>query len=441
MELVSIPRRNRTRIGGNGNDYNEPFLNEEPSSGDVFVDEFDLRDESGFIAQRRGRHRRRPLQFPQNTFRSSAHPIVKVSNYRPPSLPHHNAIVDGHIVASGSKMNNNLSSMTLQQFNAPSPSTTSDRYHQQQPRQVRSHSGAFSDVSISKNPAIDLGGGFLSTGCLCCQCVRTQEVAITENFGRFEEVVYQPGFYCMAWPFANISGRLSLRIQQLDVVCETKTKDNVFIDIQVSVQFRVIPDRVFDAYYRLTDPKVQIRTCVYDVIRSAVPRLTLDEAFSSTFHVAESVLNRLQPMMRLFGFEIVDSLVTNISPDSVVKASMNEINASKKIKEAMPHKAEAQKIVAIKRAEGAAQHSFLSGVGTARQRSALTSGMKESMSDWMNEQEISSKEVFDILLVSQYLDMLGAIGSSHLVLRHIPDKVLDICDNARTQTVIPDLLS
>mmetsp|Transcript_14481 Transcript_14481/g.20182 ORF Transcript_14481/g.20182 Transcript_14481/m.20182 type:complete len:147 (+) Transcript_14481:262-702(+) len=146
-------------------------------------------------------------------------------------------------------------------------------------------------------------------------------------------------------------------------------------------------------------------------------------------------------MMRLFGFEIVDSLVTSISPDSVVKASMNEVNASKRIKEAMPHKAEAQKIIAIKKAEGAAQQSFLLGVGTARQRSAISSGMKESMSDWMGEQENSSKEIFDILLISQYLDMLGAIGSNNLVLRHTPDEVLDICDNVQTQPGMLDLLS
>jgi len=435
MELVSIPRRDAARPRGNRNAYDEPFLGEEAlSSQDVFVDEFDLHGESGFPAQRRGRHRRKTFRFPRKKSMRSDQIMIGVSKYNPPRLPGDDMpIDDGLFVYSGSNMNQNISSVAKQQLNDPYSGGKLGGFQQQQHTSVQFYN--------NKNPAIDLGGGFLSRGFLCCQCVRTQEVAITENFGRFEEVLYQPGFYCVAWPLANISGRLSLRIQQLDVVCETKTKDNVFIHIKVSVQYRVISDRVFEAYYRLTDPKVQIRTCVYDVIRSAVPRLTLDETFSSTSHVAESVLNRLQPTMRLFGYEIVDSLVTNISPDAVVKASMNEVNASKRTKEAMPHKAEAHKISTIKTAEAAAEGSYLSGVGTARQRNAISKGMKETMSNWIHEENISSKEVFDVLLITQYLDMLGAVGSSQLMLRHSPGEVFDIRDNLETQSAIPDLLS
>jgi regulator of protease activity HflC (stomatin/prohibitin superfamily) len=189
------------------------------------------------------------------------------------------------------------------------------------------------------------------------------------------------------WPFVNIVGKLSLRIQQLDVYCETKTKDNVFVQVAVAVQYRVIAEGAYDAYYRLTDPKGQIQSYVFDVVRSTVPKMELDEAFSSKDEIADSVLQQLNDVMKEYGYEIRNTLVTDLSPDSKVKASMNEINASRRLKEAASHKAEADKVKQVKMAEGEAEARYLSGLGVARQRKAIVSGLQASVSEFSEEVE------------------------------------------------------
>ena len=162
--------------------------------------------------------------------------------------------------------------------------------------------------------------------CFCIACVRTQEVAIVEDLGQFKRLL-DPGFHFLMWPLQSIVGTLSLRIQQLDVLCETKTKDNVFVQVAVAVQYRVLIDSAYDAYYRLTDPRQQIQSYVFDVVRSTVPKLELDQAFASKDEIATAVLGQLRDVMREYGYEIKNTLVTDLSPDSKVKASMNEINA------------------------------------------------------------------------------------------------------------------
>lgn len=183
----------------------------------------------------------------------------------------------------------------------------------------------------------------------------------------------------------SIPGRLSLRIQQLDVLCETKTKDNVFIRVTVSVQYHVIQENAYEAFYRLSDPRGQIQSYVFDVVRSTVPKLELDEAFASKDEIASSVLTQLQNVMREYGYSIKNTLVTDLSPDEKVKASMNEINASRRLKEAASHKAEADKTKQVKAAEAEAEARYLSGLGVARQRKAIVEGLQTSVSEFSDE--------------------------------------------------------
>ena len=160
----------------------------------------------------------------------------------------------------------------------------------------------------------------------------------------------------------------------MDVVCETKTKDNVFVQVAVAVQYRVRIESAYDAYYRLSDPRHQIQSYVFDVVRSTVPRMELDSAFESKDDIASAVLHQLEEVMKSYGYQIMNTLVTDIMPDAKVKASMNEINASKRLKEAASHKAEADKIQMIKAAEAEAEAKYLSGLGVARQRKAIVQG-------------------------------------------------------------------
>lgn len=260
-------------------------------------------------------------------------------------------------------------------------------------------------------------------GCCCIQCVRTQNVGVVEDLGQFKTLL-SPGMHFLCWPFSNIVGYLSLRVQQIDVICETKTKDNVFVQIGVAVQYRVIAESAYDAYYRLTDPVGQIQAYVFDVVRSTVPRMELDDAFTSKDDIAREIFSQLKETMKDYGYQIIESLVIDINPDRKVKISMNEINASKRLKEAASHKAEAEKVRQVKAAEAEAEARYLSGLGVARQRKAIVQGIQASVSEFSDDVPgTKPKDVMDILLLSQYFDTISAVGANNLILEHEPKAV------------------
>jgi len=246
---------------------------------------------------------------------------------------------------------------------------------------------------------------------------------VVEDLGQFKKLL-EPGLHFIPFPLSQVSGTLSLRIQQLDVTCETKTKDNVFVRVEVAVQFRVITENAYDAFYRLSDPRGQIQSYVFDVIRSTVPRMELDEAFASKKEIASATMEQLETVMKDYGYEIMNTLVTDLSPDARVKASMNEINASKRLKEASSHKAEADKVQQVKAAEADAEAKYLSGLGVARQRKAIVTGLQSSIAEFSNEVDgVTSKDVMDILLLTQYFDTLKDVGANNLLLEHEPGSV------------------
>jgi len=260
-------------------------------------------------------------------------------------------------------------------------------------------------------------------GFCCFQCIRTKEIGVIENLGQYKRLA-SPGLSCILYPLESIVGKLSLRIQQLDVRCETKTKDNVFVQIGVAVQFRIIEESAYDAYYRLENPSGQIQSYVFDVVRSTLPRMELDDAFANKDKIATAIFEQLQDVMRDYGYEILASLLVDISPDAKVKVSMNEINASKRLKAAAEHKAEADKIRQVKAAEADAEAKYLSGVGVARQRKAIAEGLQNSVFDFSQEIHGSSpKDVMDILLLTQYFDTLNNVGADSMILEHDPQFV------------------
>jgi len=247
-----------------------------------------------------------------------------------------------------------------------------------------------------------------------------------EDLGQFKRLIGE-GPSCILWPLQSVTGRLSLRVQQLDVLCETKTKDNVFVQVGVAVQYRVVTEAAYDAWYRLTSPTSQIQAYVFDVIRSTIPRMELDQAFESKDDIARSVLESLQQVMKDYGYSIVNTLVTDLAPDSKVKASMNEINAARRLKEAASHQAEADKVRQVKAAEADAEARYLSGLGVARQRKAIVKGLQASVSEFSSEVKgADPKDVMDILLLSQYFDTLSTVGANSLILEHDPATVASL---------------
>jgi len=208
-------------------------------------------------------------------------------------------------------------------------------------------------------------------------------------------------------------------------VCETKSKDNVFVQVCITVQYRVLAKQAYDAFYRLTDPRVQMQSYVFDVIRSTFPRMDLDGAFSSKAKIVSLVKERLDAVMLHYGYEIIHVLVTDIQPNQKVKMAMNEMNASKRMKEAMPHQAQAAKVKLIKAAEAKAEAAYLSGVGVANERQAIANGMKESVIG-VSDINMDPGEIMDILLLTQYMDTLTSIGCDELILNNSISEVADL---------------
>lgn len=242
-----------------------------------------------------------------------------------------------------------------------------------------------------------------------------------ERFGQFNRLA-QPGCNMIVMPCEQRVGLLSFRVQQLNVTVETKTLDNVFLVAVVSVQYQVLRDKTYEAFYSLTNPKQQITAHVYDVMRSELPTLELDAVFEAKEELAVAVKNNLTEIMTTYGYQIVQVLITDLDPDQRVKNAMNEINASKRLKYAVAERAEGDKILQVKAAEAEAEAKYLSGVGVAKQRKAIVDGLRNSIVDFQHEVSGSStKEVMDLLLLTQYFDMIRDVGSaSHCKTTFVP---------------------
>lgn len=249
--------------------------------------------------------------------------------------------------------------------------------------------------------------------------------------------VLNPGLQFVPWVIGDyVAGQLTLRLQQLDVQCETKTKDNVFVTVVASIQYRVLVDKASDAFYRLSNPTSQIKAYVFDVIRACVPKLNLDDVFEQKNEIAKSVEEELDKAMTAYGYEILQTLIIDIEPDQQVKRAMNEINAAARMRVAANEKAEAEKIIQIKRAEGEAESKYLSGLGIARQRQAIVDGLRDSVLGFAgNVPGTSAKDVLDMVMMTQYFDTMRDIGahskSSSVFIPHGPGAVADVATQIR----------
>jgi regulator of protease activity HflC (stomatin/prohibitin superfamily) len=260
--------------------------------------------------------------------------------------------------------------------------------------------------------------------------VSTSQVAVITRFGEFKRVA-QPGLNLKIPLIESVAGVVSLRVSQISLTMETKTRDNVFVTIPISVQNRVRPEKVYDAFYKLADPTAQIKSYVEQVILGHVPGMTLDEVFASQSSIAAAVKQELDADMATFGFEIVNVLVTDIVPDAKVKSAMNDINAAQREQVAANARGEAEKILVVKKAEAEAESKALQGQGIANQRKAIIEGLQVSIEQFQKVVDgASSKDVMQLVMVTQYFDTLKSIGESDktntLFLSHSPAAVKDV---------------
>ena len=260
--------------------------------------------------------------------------------------------------------------------------------------------------------------------------VRQQSVAIVERFGRYQKIATSGIHMRLPFGIDKIAARIQLRLLQSEIVVETKTKDNVFVMMNVATQYRVNEQNVTDAYYKLMRPEAQIKSYIEDALRSSVPKLTLDELFEKKDEIALEVQHQVAEEMTTYGYIIVKTLITKVEPDAEVKQSMNEINAAQRKRVAAQELAEADKIKIVTAAEAEAEKDRLHGGGIAQQRKAIVDGLAESIAE-LKEANVgmSEEQIMSILLTNQYLDTLNTFavkGNQTLFLPNNPNGVDDI---------------
>ena len=260
--------------------------------------------------------------------------------------------------------------------------------------------------------------------------VRQQTVVIIERFGKYQKIATSGIHMRLPFGIDKIAARIQLRLLQSEIVVETKTKDNVFVMMNVATQYRVNEQNVTDAYYKLMRPEAQIKSYIEDALRSSVPKLTLDELFEKKDEIALEVQHQVAEEMSTYGYLIVKTLITKVEPDAEVKQSMNEINAAQRKRVAAQELANADKVKIVTAAEAEAEKDRLHGVGIAQQRKAIVDGLAESIQELKNANVgMTEEQIMSILLTNQYLDTLNtfaAKGNQTLFLPNHPEGIEDI---------------
>lgn len=273
-----------------------------------------------------------------------------------------------------------------------------------------------------------------------CIIVREQTAVIIERLGKFNRVA-NSGFGFIIPFIDRKAATVNLRVQQLDVEIETKTKDDVFVHLQVSVQYKIARDKIREAYYSLDNPRNQIASYIFDDVRAEVPKLELDDVFAKKEDIAIAVQQNIAESMQEYGYVIIKALITDINPDGKVKESMNRINAAKREKEAALEEGEAKKIKIIKEAEAEAESKRLSGEGIAQQRLEIVRGFKESVEDFKRSMDnVTHEEIMQFVLMTQYFDTIKDIGtnskSSAILMPHSPGGMKDFQDQVIQGTFV-----
>jgi regulator of protease activity HflC (stomatin/prohibitin superfamily) len=275
--------------------------------------------------------------------------------------------------------------------------------------------------------------------------VEQQERAIVERFGKFVRVA-GPGLQRKTPFVERVAGKMSLQVEQLNADIETKTKDNVFVHVQIAVQYKVGAEaqQVQDAYYKLDDPEVQMKSYAFDVVRSHIPSLDLDEAYADADTIAMHIQETLHRQMAEYGYEIVKALVTNIEPDQKVKDAMNNINAAQRNQVAAAAQGDAQKTLAVKKAEGERETMRLQGEGVAAERKAIAEGLHESL-EIIAQHGLDPREAMALVALTQYTDMIRALGegsnTNTILLPHSPSGIGDLMAQIRDGILVGDLTS
>jgi regulator of protease activity HflC (stomatin/prohibitin superfamily) len=269
--------------------------------------------------------------------------------------------------------------------------------------------------------------------------VQTAQVAIVQRLGKFARIA-GPGLNWKTPYLETVVQRMSMKVQQFEVQVETKTQDNVFVQIPVSIQYKVIPEGVESAFYKLSDPVKQIESMVYNVVLGHVPKMKLDDTFLNQADIASDLRDNLDASMKEYGYSIVKVLISDIVPDQKVKAAMNDINAAQREREATVSRAETNKLLLVKQAEAEAESKRLQGEGIANQRKAIIAGLKDSVEDFAKTVPGSTpQDVMQLVLMTQYFDTLKEVAANDhtntILIPHTPNTLTDIFSQIRNAII------
>lgn len=279
----------------------------------------------------------------------------------------------------------------------------------------------------------------LFVGGMSMVMTQQQEVKVIERFGKFRRTT-RAGLSFKTPFLERVAVAMNLRLKQADVTVQAKTKDNVFVGVALSVQYQVVPEKASDAFYKLQSAEKQIESFVFNVVRSEIPKLTLEETFLNQDHIADAVDKQLAAVMSGFGYSIFKVLVTQIAPAAAVVTAMNEVKASEQLKQAATNKAEATKVTLVKQAEAEAEAKKLQGQGIAAERQAIVDGLQASVKELAIATGQNAADAMTILLLTQYLDTLKAIGTSDnvhtILLPHSPGGMTDLMAQIRDAIIV-----
>jgi len=272
----------------------------------------------------------------------------------------------------------------------------------------------------------------------CCYTIPQSEMGITETFGKFDSI-QRPGFQIINPFITTLRGTMSLRVQPLSCTIETKTKDNVFVNIGLIVQYKAQERKVYEAFYELTHASNQLLSYVHSNVRAQIPLYTLDQLFEAKDKIAADVKADLEAEFDNFGYMIMQTLITDVDPDKAVKKAMNEINAASRMREATKDRAEAERIAVVKAAEADAESKRLSGVGLAESRKAVVTGLHDSILAFSQNSDIGQSEVMELLLMNQYFDTLKDMAHNSkqttMFVPHTPNTVGNLSSQLRAGLV------
>jgi len=278
-------------------------------------------------------------------------------------------------------------------------------------------------------------------GCSCCTTVEQSEVAIIENWGKFDYIA-KPGFHCLFPCRSSVAGTMSLRLQEDTCTIESKTKDNVFVNVHITLQFCVLPEKVYEAFYILTEPTRMMKAYVFNSIRGKIPLYNLDDLFVERSTISRQLKDEVDHVMDKYGIDITSALITEIEPARTVRDAMNRIQMAQRAKAAVTDEAEGRKLRVIKAAEADSEAKRLSGKGLAEQRMAIVAGLQQSIESFQStgQRDFSNEDVMSLLLLNQYFDTLKEVAAASsgttLFLSHSGG--LDTVANQMMQGIIKD---